>query len=86
MHSTEQPQSHKFSFKTLKIKNEIYIWYKIVDCVDMQKQLSLTRITTLMNYVHCSYLSIKIAYFFMNNDMVKIASQTHRKVTPSFLM
>lgn len=44
MHSTEQPQSLKFSFKTLKIKNEIYIWYKIVDCVDMQKQLSLTRI------------------------------------------
>lgn len=86
MHSTEQPQSLKFSFKTLKIKNEIYIWYKIVDCVDMQKQLSLTRITTLMNYVHCSYLSIKIAYFSMNNDMVKIASQTHRKVTPSFLM
>lgn len=66
MHSTEQPQSHKFSFKTLKIK----IWYKIVDCVDMQKQLSLTRITTLMNYVHCSYLSSKIAYFSMNNDMV----------------
>lgn len=44
MHSIEQPQPHKFSFKTLKIKNEIYIWYKIVDCVDMQKQLSLTRI------------------------------------------
>lgn len=60
---------------------------RCVDCRIAETALvDRDSVKTVINYMHCSYLLIKIAYFSMNNDMVRIASQTNRKVSPSFLM